>query len=483
MADIFDELEEPKTIDLLRQARTQAAERTQALDAMIKQQQQQTKDIFDEVSTKTTIGTKAKVPGVPNAVFGTLTPDQKAQLQRGDMSNVIDIPASAQAAQQPAAAPQQRSSSIFDTAASVALPTAGSYGGAALGAALGGPPGAVVGEVLGSVGGEAASQMAGFSEPSLTQLGLAAVGGPLTRGAAALGRNLLVRPMAKMFAGRPVVAQAAEQGMKKMLLPGEPAEQIFNRVTANQTVIPTGETQTRVVELLADEAKRANTPVKKEIVEALKPLQRFFGAPAGTQPMSQVNDLFEESKRLRSLADEAYKKGKTQLGNKLSEVRAAMFRDFEQSGVTEVRQAAARYRREQAVEKLGSIAGKPEALTKYREALKQDKLFAGTFNDADQAQIEKILKRVGTVSPSGFAGVVGRSILGTAVGSQAGLGAGIAAATLPDMIGSALATKTGRNYLEKLLVGGTGFDAPKAAAFTQFMRAYLADLSEGQEQP
>jgi hypothetical protein len=192
-----------------------------------------------------------------------------------------------------------------------------------------------------------------------------------------------------------------------------------------------------------------------------------------------ATEIATEAKRLRLVASQAFKDGNTELGHAISKVRNSMFDDASRANVPELRQYVTAYRRESAVEELQGIMRQANPLKAYKDLQTKNALFRNVFNDTEQEQIKNILKKMSTVTPSGFSGVAGRGIAAFAGSQVGGVAGGIAGFIGPEVAAGAISTKIGRNFMEKLLVGGT-WDAPRAAALAQFWRAQMAqDATSG----
>ncbi len=366
-------------------------------------------------------------------------------------------------------------SSMAGTAAGMAIKSALPVAGSIIGLSIAGIPG----EAIGSGLGEAANQGLGISEPSLAQIGLAMAAGPVTRGVMGVGKTLVGAAM-KAGGGRQTIAEIAEGLTAKLFNPITSSDDLFAAAARKGNVaIPAVNTAQAITNTLRTEARRADTPIKQSIQRALEPLQKFYQPMPGVASTHSASEIATEAKRLRLMSTEAFKGGNTDLGHALSNVRNSMFDDAARSGVPELRTAATTYRREAAVEELQGILRQANPLKAYKDLQVKNALFKNVFNDSEQVQIKNILKKMSTVTPSGFSGVAGRAIA-TVAGQQAGgVAGGIAGFIAPEMAAGVVATKAGRNLMEKLLVGGT-WDAPRAAALGQFWRAQMAqDATSG----
>src|SRR3990167_7490255 len=342
-----------------------------------------------------------------------------------------------------------------------------------LGGTVAGPRAVKLGaEALTAGGGEAINQLYGITKPSLKSILAAAatpIGGRALYGA---GKGALTA-ISKQVAGKPVIAETVSEGFRKRLLPGISSEEIFNAVEpklASAGNITPKVTQDTLEDIFLREGTRPRLPTKKAIVKSLDPIYKnIIGQGSSLKP----TDLFNTSLRLRKEATAAFKDGNVELGRNLSEARSAILQDLANNGFPEAKQALGLYRKEVQVEKLASLLGKPEALTKFREQLRTDKLFNKTFSDIEKEEIERVMRRMGSLTPSGMGGVVGTGVTGYAgykIGGRGGL-VGLIAAR--EAAAALLASKPGRVFLSGLMHSKPGLDAPKIAAMMQFARAYL----------
>jgi hypothetical protein len=373
------------------------------------------------------------------------------------------------------AGPKESGESIVARAAKTAggfsLPVAGSMAGTALGTAFPvlGPATPVVAESLLSAGGEALAQGLGWSEPSMTAIGAAALAGPAGR---------LVKPAwqgtkelgVKLFAGRDVVAEAAESLLKSWLNPAESAASLYARAQATRAMIPYGETARVVQDITQKEIGKFPLPVQREILNVLEPIEKFVTPTAqqgrkGFQMITQqpVANAMAEVRRLGLEAKRAFKAGNADLGQAISSVRVAVLDDLEKAGVPEVKAASRAYRKEVALENLSREIAKPTPGTKIRDFARKDPLFRGAFSPGEMEQIDRIAKKLTYVVPSGSSGLVGR--MATTVGGEmlGGMGGGIAGFLGPEVIHNLIATPYGRGVTERILAG-TFAPGPKEAA-------------------
>lgn len=361
------------------------------------------------------------------------------------------------------------------TAAGMAVKSALPMAGSIVGLSMAGIPG----EAIGSALGEIANQGLGITEPSIAEIGLAMAAGPVVRGVAGVGKTLIGAAL-KAGGGRQVIAEIAEGLTAKLFNPITSSDDLFAAAAKKgTTVIPATKTAQAITDTLKAEVRRADTPIKQSIQKALNPLKDFYQPMPGVASTHSATEIATEAKRLRLMSSEAFKSGNPDLGHALSNVRSAMFDDAAKSGVPELRAAATTYRREAAVEELQGIMRQANPLKAYKDLQTKNALFRNVFDDTEQEQIKNILKKMSTVTPSGWSGVGGRAIASYGGGQLAGIPGAIAAFIAPEMAAGVVTSKVGRNFMEKLLVGGT-WDAPKAAALGQFWRAQMAqDATSG----
>jgi hypothetical protein len=294
--------------------------------------------------------------------------------------------------------------------------------------------------------GEYANQKLGITEESAAQVGLAMAAPAAFRTAAQIGKGL-VGGIVKSFGGRQLVAQAAESLFGKTLAPAVGSAELAGATKGVTTPIATGSIATKIADIERVEAAQADTAVKKEILDSIAPLKDYVRS--GSAP---ADALHTEITRVGSMIRQAYDAGKSDLGRTLTGLKNSMYEAFDQSGVPEVRQFAQAYRKEEAIKDLGNIAGKAKPVQAFADRLKDDKLFAGSFSDAEKEQINRVLNRVSTATFSGFSGIAGRAAVGFGLGDLGGATVGIVgAAAVPELVGQALATRPGRALLEKVL--------------------------------
>ncbi len=400
--------------------------------------------------------------------------------------------------------------SLLKAAGQSALPTAGAIGGAALGAAIPIPGGTLIGESLGGGLGEQINQWAGFTEPSKTNVAINAATGPLSRALGPILKGAGGTAM-KIFGKRDLVNDIAEGVLKKELLPKVGSQALYNRAEqqAAGLVTPSRETARTVNNMVNKEINAMPTEVRDEVLKAIGPLKDYFQIPGRatvTQPTGLINqagqpimktipgvaskiadvpakEMMDGVARLRFQASKAYEAGNMGLYHSLDNVRSSVLNDLENSGVPAIKKAAQAYRKEMAVEELGMIARKPRPFKEWKDALDESKLFAKSFDPGEKAQIQRILKKISWVSPSGGSGHIGRAIA-TGAGFEAGGPMAAAAAFIaPEAMEKLLGTKFGRNMAEKILGESawrgaekyTGTQAARLAALQMFARGLTSN--------
>jgi len=363
-------------------------------------------------------------------------------------------------------------SAVGNTALKSAMPLAGGLGGAALGGMAGGPPGAIAGEMMGSTLGEYLNQLFGVTEKSVPEL-LMAGGAPFVgRGLVAAAR-LSKAGALKTFGGRQNVANVVGDIMESRLAPPRPAEELYDIAAAANIQVPTPKSSLAVYDIL--NSNQLPTRISKEIREQIEPF-----IPAFSQGVAS-RDAATMVRHLRTDATNAYKTGETDIGNAISDLRGALLDDVTAAGLPELAKAGSAMRRQISIDKLTGILHSPNPVTALEKAMtnKSDRLFKGTFSEAEMNEIKNVMNKMSTVTPSGSSGVIGRGILATA-GSMISnsppvkvMGA-VAAAFTPDVAARLLTTKWGRNVIQKHLEGHPMDNATMGRVAT-LMRADLAN--------
>jgi hypothetical protein len=288
-------------------------------------------------------------------------------------------------------------------------------------------------------------------------------------------RQQFARKRVKTFGGRTGVSEAAEGLMKKWFAPQVAAETLYKQAAAKGVHVPLGETATVVDDILKNEVSRMPTEAQEEILKVVAPLQNFITPTMGktktrfltSQP---VEDSLADIRRLSAAARKAFggKNPNSDLGNMINRIRAAMFDDLEKVGVPEARQASEHYRRQMAIETLSEQIARPIPGVKLRDAYRKNALFDKSFSKAEKEQIDRIVKKLEVVAPSGGAGISGKIATagaGAAIGGLSGVPmahelGGLAGYVGSEKIRELLASPAGRDFMEKVLADtykmGTG---------------------------
>ena len=304
----------------------------------------------------------------------------------------------------------------------------------------------------------------------------------------------------KTFGGRAGVSEAAESLFKKWFAPQVAAETLYKRAAASGVHVPLSETATVIDDVLKNEVNRMPTKAQAELKDLLEPLQNFVTPTVGktkqrfliSQP---VTDSLADIRRLSAAAREAFggKNPNTDLGNAINRVRAAMFDDLEKVGVPEAREASKHYRRQMAIETLSEQISRPIPGVKLRDAYRKNALFDKSFDPAEKAQIDRIVRKLDTVTPSGLSGAFGKMIttgvgavigapfgpIGHAVGSVAGyVGA--------EQIRELLASPAGRDFMERTLADSYRLGSGKVVqtlgpAWAIFARGLMSGTEDPQQ--
>lgn len=358
---------------------------------------------------------------------------------------------------------------IANTGASSLLPMIGEAAGAASPI----PGGAMAGSGL----GEAANQLLGITEPSKTQIGIATAApgvGKLIGKGAEIGSNWL----AKTFAGRDIMSEAAERLLKKWMGPKVSADELYAQARQLTQQVQPSETANTVGKLVDAEVKRIPGKVNKAILEELKPIKEFFQQGAEIP----APEMMVESQRLRAMASQAYKDPSTvQLGIALDDIRGAMLSDLEKSGSSVVKEAAKAYRKESALDRLSELMGQNQPLQRIHNLMKKSSLFKGAFSPEEIDQIERIARKMGSVPASGGHGVMGKIMTGGAgfeMGGVPGMALGLIG---PAAMRKLLESPFARNYTERILSGATTVTPEIAAALSTFATGLMAKAPQPQQ--
>lgn len=383
---------------------------------------------------------------------------------------------------------------LADIGKKSAIPTALGIGGGLLAGPLG--------ESAGSVIGTGINQLTGIEEPSLAQLGMAAVA-PQAGRVVGKGLNAGLRYLGKTFAGREAMSEAADSLFRKWMSPVKGSKVLYNEAEqqALGTVTPTAETGKAIDDVLSRSIKAIPTEIRKEIIDVVDPLEKHFyvpGKPAqvvtspivGPKGQSIVNlipgtakvgpkplaatVMMDGVRDLRAIGSRAIEDGNADLYHSLNNIRAAMLNDLEKSGVPAVREAAKAYRKEMALDDLSKLIGKPFPLQKINDFIKDNGLFKGAFEKSELDQITRLAKKMGGVTASGGRGVFGKvatGALGLEIGGIPGM---IVALGGEGAIQALFESPFGRNYAERILSGSNIIRPQDVAAIATFARGLMA---------
>lgn len=373
-------------------------------------------------------------------------------------------------------------SAVGNTALKSALPLAGGIAGTVMGgmtSPVTGPAGPIAGEMLGSAGGEYLNQLIGITEKDNQQVMLAG-GAPL------IGRLLssMARGGAAMalrtFGGRQNVADAAAEIMERRLAPPTPSEELYDLAGQVGAYIPTPKAAQTVQDILSGNAN-IPTDVAKQIKDSIGSFANILPNHSSFTPTIPGQDIAKIIKDLRFEASTAYKAGNARLGHAINSLRGSLLDDTIDAGVPEFVAAGHAARREIGIDKLTGILHQANPVSQFEKAMssKSDRLFKGTFNASEIADIKKVLNKMSTVTPSGGSGVVGRAILAGAgstissnpITSIAGAATG---AFIPEVAAKLLATSWGRRAIEQNLLGKP-LDNATMAKIATVMRGDYAD--------
>jgi hypothetical protein len=188
-------------------------------------------------------------------------------------------------------------------------------------------------------------------------------------------------------------------------------------------------------------------------------------------------------RRLSQAAKDAFsgRVPNTDLGNALNKVRAALLDDLEKAGVPEVKAASRAYRKEMALEELGRIIGKPGPGQKIRDFARDNPLFKNTFSDKEWDIIDKVVKKVAFVVPTGMSGAIGRGMTTIAGGAAGGwlnpLGWIIGVAG-PEAVRKLFTTPTGQKFIEKTLSSEFAMGPRYMAVLATAARGLMSEAPE-----
>ena len=372
------------------------------------------------------------------------------------------------------------------------------------------------------VGAEGISQAMGLSEPSLLNLGLAAVPGPLVEGGRAVfqkGRQLLGHalpgasdilkgeaekkaleaakvlepPVSSADLYRPL--DAASQGvavefpktLQEAKKVGQELEHRLYPPTEARQFARRAETALQIPGTPGTPAQAVNTG----LLDAQgRPITRTTPGTSGTPARGiSVDDALRNISDLGDDIRAAKRAGDNKLASDLTQQRVVMGEDFDASGLGAAHKAASRaFRQEQGAKEVNSIienATKSEggvdrmnidrAINAIEKEVRGDPFFKGSF---DTGKLEGVVdelrglavevKKYSRRGELAFFGTVGGAG-GYALGGPAGMMVGAAGSlAVPGLITEALGTPKGREFLRYLVKEGKGtVSAPLLKAFLQ----------------
>lgn len=349
----------------------------------------------------------------------------------------------------------------------------GGTGGAIAGAALAPETGGlsmlipIVAAGLGGAGGAAlegkSPMKEGLKEGAMQ--GIFAGAGKLAKPAWQFAKESAV----KTFGSRELVSEAAENLLRRWTSPTMTAKSLYDAAESTKAVIPLFETAKTVNTTLKKEVDRMPLDVQGEIKRILGPIQNFVtvGRGKGQQYITSQNvaDAMADVRRLGHETTKAFKADNTDLGNALNRVRASLLDDLEKSGVPEVKAASKAFRKEATIDDLARIMGKPGPVTKWRDFQRDNPLSRNVFTQAEEAQIDRIMKKLAFVAPSGASGIIGKIATTTLGGTTGGVLGGLAGYIAPEYLRTLLASPTGRRFMEKTLSESYKFGPSQVANY------------------
>ena len=379
-----------------------------------------------------------------------------------------------------------------------ALPTAGAVVGGMVSPGMGIP--------LGGMAGEAANQIFGITEPSLTQVGLQGIVPTVAKGgAAALQRAPKMLPGASAALQEEGVRVARGLPAKAIAAPARSSDELFGELAAGPNPsIPT----TNLAKAAADLAsKEAKVPGKRLKDTEIVGLADDFKDTASLS----IGEIQGASKRLNALIRDRTKQD--ELRGAYKHLKEGLQKDLEaaaQGGTSEaktLKEAWKSYRRESAQENLAEIIEKRgiQHTDEYLERInpnsigdwiKNNKFFRESVDATELKEIEKTLKELSQIprvpvkrgQPIGSGRRLGMLGLGAAAGGYAGGGIGAAVGAFAvdkgsDLIARALMSDTGRKALIKIVTANGGrFGQDEAALLSAYVTGGVSHGAELQRQ-
>lgn len=261
----------------------------------------------------------------------------------------------------------------------------------------------------------------------------------------------------KTFGSRELVSEAGENVLRRWLSPATRSADLYAIGQGMTQAIPPTETTRVVNDFIRTEIGRLPLDTQREVLRILRPIRSFYQprTASGRQYFvaQEVPDFMAEVRRLRLESARAYKAGNSDLGNAINTVRGAMLDDMEAHGAGVVVEASRAYRREMAIEDLSRQISRPNPGVKIRDYARDHPLFRQAFTPAEREQIDRIVKKIAFVAPSGASGVLGKIATTSAGGVLGGPVGGIVGYIAPEYIRTLLASPVGRDFMERTLEG------------------------------
>jgi hypothetical protein len=394
-----------------------------------------------------------------------------------------------------------------------AAPMAGQVAGQVVGRRFGGKPGELVGETVGSVAGEAFNQATGITEPSVTQLGMAAAA-PITGRGVAKGIEKAVPAVAKRLPGAAVEIQkegvTQARAISTPYMPRVPSEKLYEQIERLNPRIDASGMQQAANELLLTEVRVPGSlqgPVKKVAEDLIDLVQQHQGQVPFQELRAIMRRVGQRTGVVQGLeATEVRGAFKTLKGAIADDLDVAASTSGKSAGRAAglLKRANETYRKEQAVGELTDVIegavnkGRSDLLESFNpaKALKEiadNDFLRKSFTPKEIGEIQAALRGLkGLPSlppPSGEAAVgsgrvLGRLATGATLGATVGgavagpVGSGIgsaagmfAAQRTHELIAHAVSTDTGRRVLMKMVRAKGGMlDDRSLAILAQFGR-------------
>lgn len=408
------------------------------------------------------------------------------------------------------------------------LPTGGGIAGAALGGGIGTPfgmtvPGSVIGGGIGSGLGEAANQLLGITEPSLSEIGKATMI-PMAIGGATAALRPLMPFMGAGKAAQTLNALAPEEAASKVgaMLPKVPASSLFKQAAAAQVTIPMNRTLHSIDNLL-DDLTNVSTGVQKansQVIGYLKGIKNLLGtSPQGLSPTALQRELEGAGNVIKSVNT----KGGTGSGA-IKQAFKAMVNDLDDAakmanpglpGAQTLIAARDAFKKESVVKEIGdaitdatkSLRGQGDLVQFNANAVlklvAKNPFYQKALSASERGEVESLLKllnkipalrpgagaqfgsgRTAQMLASATAGGAGGFAAGGPMGGAIGTAAGMAIPPIAEFgrnVATALQMSTGRALMKELLTQSKGVATPQVASIiAAYARAVEANPELGQ---